>query len=169
MESYTSNAYIVLGYFFPRLKLCTNWFSQWMGWAIFWATLYQAHLVTLFPSNPYSSSLAMLHCLVRLLLYPDKRAIFNSDSEEFCPGTDVLITIFCDFWQFPKRKMAFFLKTNFMIKLLHNLALFCVKSAHFFRWIFRRKYLKNHNIGPVSVVLQVKFLARCLQRFVKRN
>jgi hypothetical protein len=34
-----------------------------------------------------------------------------------------------------------------MIKILHNLALICVKNAIFPR-IFRRKYLKNHNIGP---------------------
>jgi hypothetical protein len=45
-------------------------------------------------------------------------------------------------------KMAFFSKTNVMIKILHNLALFWVKNANFFRWIFRRKYLKNHNISP---------------------
>jgi hypothetical protein len=37
-----------------------------------------------------------------------------------------------------------------------NLALFCVKKRQFFRKIFRRKYFKNHNIGP-------RFL-RCLFR-----
>jgi hypothetical protein len=35
-----------------------------------------------------------------------------------------------------------------MIKIFHNLALFCVKNAIFFRRIFRQKYFKNHNIGP---------------------
>jgi hypothetical protein len=44
--------------------------------------------------------------------------------------------------------MAFLSKTNVMIKVVHNLALFWVKKRHFFCWIFRRKYLKNHNIGP---------------------
>jgi hypothetical protein len=40
------------------------------------------------------------------------------------PGTDVMITIFCDFRQFSAKKLAFFSKTNVMIKCLHNLALF---------------------------------------------
>jgi hypothetical protein len=31
-------------------------------------------------------------------------------------GTDVIITIFCDFWQFSAKKLAFFSKTNDMIK-----------------------------------------------------
>jgi hypothetical protein len=48
--------------------------------------------------------------------------------------------------------MAFFSKANVMIKLLHNLALFCIKKADFFRLIFRRKYLKNHNIVPDEFV-----------------
>jgi hypothetical protein len=39
------------------------------------------------------------------------------------PGVDVMITIFCDFWQFSAKKLAFFSKTNAMIKILHNLAL----------------------------------------------
>jgi hypothetical protein len=49
------------------------------------------------------------------------------------PGVDVMITIFCDFRQFSAKKLAFFSKTNVMIKILHNLALFCVKKRHFFR------------------------------------
>jgi hypothetical protein len=40
------------------------------------------------------------------------------------PGVDVMITIFCDFRQFLAKKLAFFSKTNVMIKILHNLALF---------------------------------------------
>jgi hypothetical protein len=39
-------------------------------------------------------------------------------------GVDVMITIFCDFLQFSAKKLAFFLKTNVTIKILHNLALF---------------------------------------------
>jgi hypothetical protein len=34
------------------------------------------------------------------------------------------------------KKMAFFSKTNVMIKILHNLALFRVKNANFFAEIF---------------------------------
>jgi hypothetical protein len=47
-------------------------------------------------------------------------------------------------------KMAFFSKTNVMIKFLHNIALFWVKKRQFFRNFFRRKYFKYHNIGPWS-------------------
>jgi hypothetical protein len=32
-------------------------------------------------------------------------------------GVDVMITIFCDFWQFSAKKLAFFSKTNVMIKI----------------------------------------------------
>jgi hypothetical protein len=39
-------------------------------------------------------------------------------------GVDVVITIFCDFPQFSAKKLAFLSKTNVMIKILHNLALF---------------------------------------------
>jgi hypothetical protein len=52
------------------------------------------------------------------------------------PGTDVMITIFFDFWQFSTKKMAFFLKTNVMINFFHNLALFRVKNAYFFAEFF---------------------------------
>jgi hypothetical protein len=47
------------------------------------------------------------------------------------------------------RFSAFFSKTNDIIKILHNLALFRVKNANFF-W---RKYFKNHNIGPRSAAV----------------
>jgi hypothetical protein len=72
---------------------------------------------------------------------------FDNRSTILWPGVDVMITIFCDFSLFSTKKLAFFSKTNVMIKSLHNLALFWVKTP-FFRWIFRRKYFKNHNIGP---------------------
>jgi hypothetical protein len=39
-------------------------------------------------------------------------------------GVDVMITIFCDFSQFSAKKLAFFLKTNVMIKSFQNLSLF---------------------------------------------
>jgi hypothetical protein len=45
------------------------------------------------------------------------------------------------------KKLAIFSKNNVMIKILHNLALFKVKNA-IFSMNFRRKYLKNRNIGP---------------------
>jgi hypothetical protein len=40
------------------------------------------------------------------------------------PGVDVMITTFGYFSQFFGKKMAFFSKTNVLIKILHNLALF---------------------------------------------
>jgi hypothetical protein len=46
-------------------------------------------------------------------------------------GVDVMITIFCDFRQFSAKKLAFFSKTNVMIKILHILALFWIKNANF--------------------------------------
>jgi hypothetical protein len=49
---------------------------------------------------------------------------------------------------FRQKKLAFFWKTNVMIKILLNLALFWVKNANLFADFFRRKYFKNHNIGP---------------------
>jgi hypothetical protein len=39
-------------------------------------------------------------------------------------GVDVMITIFGDFRQFSAKKLAFFSKSNVLIKILHNLALF---------------------------------------------
>jgi hypothetical protein len=77
----------------------------------------------------------------------------NSPLVEISP---ILITLGSMLWSqfsaifdnFRRTKLAFFSKTNVMIKILHNLALFWVKNANFFCWNFRRKYLKNHNIGP---------------------
>jgi hypothetical protein len=51
-------------------------------------------------------------------------------------GVDVMITIFCCFWQFSAKKMASFSKTNVMIKFLHNLALIRVTNAVFFAKFF---------------------------------
>jgi hypothetical protein len=62
------------------------------------------------------------------------------------PGTDVMITIFCDFWQFSAKELAFLSKNNVMIKIEFIYVL--SQKRQFFRWFFRRKYFKNHNIGP---------------------
>jgi hypothetical protein len=64
------------------------------------------------------------------------------------PWVDVMITIVSDFCQFSAKILAFFTKTNLVIKFLQQLALVWAKNAKFFRQIFRRKYSKNHNIGP---------------------
>jgi hypothetical protein len=65
--------------------------------------------------NVYTSNVA---CLLSLILFwPNKN---------FCEGSgvDVMISIICDFCQFSAKKLAFFSKTNVMVRFLHNLALF---------------------------------------------
>jgi hypothetical protein len=49
---------------------------------------------------------------------------------------------------FGEKNWRFCSKPNVTIKILHNLALFCVKKRHFFRRIFLAKFFKNHNIVP---------------------
>jgi hypothetical protein len=58
-------------------------------------------------------------------------------------GVDIMITIFCDFSQFSAKKLAFFSKTNIMIKILHNLALLRVKNANFFAIFFGKIFEKS--------------------------
>jgi hypothetical protein len=54
-------------------------------------------------------------------------------SQDEGPGVvDVMITIFSDFCQISAKKLAFFSKTNVMIKFLPNLAMFGVKNTNFF-------------------------------------
>jgi hypothetical protein len=50
---------------------------------------------------------------------------------DLASGVDVMITIFCDLFQFSATKLAFFSKTNVMIKFFHNLTLFRVINAIF--------------------------------------
>jgi hypothetical protein len=70
--------------------------------------------------------LGLLFSTVKAMHYVDKKgvdtfwAIFLTHSSVF----DVMITIFCEFGQFSAKKLAFLSKTNGMIKLLRNLALF---------------------------------------------
>jgi hypothetical protein len=64
------------------------------------------------------------------------------------PGVDAMITIFCDFCQFLEKKIGLFLKIQCYDKLFSKFNLVLSRKRRFFRKIFRRKYLKNHNIGP---------------------
>jgi hypothetical protein len=66
------------------------------------------------------------------------------------PGVDVMITIFCDFCQFSAKKLAFFSKTYVMINCFSKFGFVLSHKRQFFANCFRRKYLKNHNIGPRS-------------------
>jgi hypothetical protein len=68
------------------------------------------------------------------------------------PGVDVMITIFWDFWRFSAKKLAFFSKTNVMIKILHNLALFWVKTANFLLNFFGENILKIITSVPALII-----------------
>jgi hypothetical protein len=57
-------------------------------------------------------------------------------------GVNVMITIFCDFYPFSAKKLAFFSKTNVMITIFSKLALFCVKNANIFDKFFGKNILK---------------------------
>jgi hypothetical protein len=71
-------------------------------------------------------------------------------------------------------------KTNVMIKFLQQLAVVLSKKRQYFRKTFRRKYLKNHNIGPwpaawSSAIVSYRGVVRSnpgkhfLQNFRKNN
>jgi hypothetical protein len=76
-------------------------------------------------------------------------------SQKIFPGVDVMITIFGDFWQFSAKKLAFFSKTNVMIKILHILALFCVKNANIFAKFFGKNIQKITTLVPGHVYLYI--------------
>jgi hypothetical protein len=65
------------------------------------------------------------------------------------PGARVVITFFGDLGQFSAKKMAFFSKTDVMIKFLYNLALHILSQKRKKNLpIFGAKIFKNHNTGP---------------------
>jgi hypothetical protein len=57
-------------------------------------------------------------------------------------------------------KMPFFTKPNVMIKFLQKLAVVWAKKRQYFRRIFRRKYLFNHNIDPGLVTFNLYLILR---------
>jgi hypothetical protein len=58
--------------------------------------------------------------------------------------------------------LAFFSKTNVMITIFANTSSSLSKKRQFFREIFRRKYLKNHNIGPSKLCAYTTHVHICL-------
>jgi hypothetical protein len=52
------------------------------------------------------------------------------------------------FANFQRKNWRFSQKTNVMIKFLQKSSWSLSKKRQYFRYIFRRKYLKNRNIGP---------------------
>jgi hypothetical protein len=61
----------------------------------------------------------------------------------FRPGVDVMISIFFDFRQFLPKILAFFSKTNVMIKYFHNLALLRVKTPIFSPILLAKVFSKS--------------------------
>jgi hypothetical protein len=59
-----------------------------------------------------------------------------------------------NFGQFSAKKMAFFSKTNVMIKFLHKLALFWVKNANYFAMFFGEYISKIITSVPNYVVCE---------------
>jgi hypothetical protein len=55
--------------------------------------------------------------------------------------------------------MAFFSKTNVMITIFAKPSFDLSKKRQYFRQIFRRKYFKNHSIGPSIEVLPFDLLS----------
>jgi hypothetical protein len=63
-----------------------------------------------------------------------------------------MITIFGE-------KLAFFSKTNVLIKFFHNLAFLSLKRQ-FFRRFFWQKYLKINHIGSSKAILQTELCTK---------
>jgi hypothetical protein len=64
------------------------------------------------------------------------------DSRRVYIGVDVMITIFCDLWQFSAKQLAFFSKTNVMIKFLQKLAVVWAKIANILAKFFGENIFK---------------------------
>jgi hypothetical protein len=58
------------------------------------------------------------------------------------PGVDVMITIFCDFWQFSAKKIGVFLKNQCYDQLFSKIGSFWDKNANFFAEFFGENILK---------------------------
>jgi hypothetical protein len=99
-----------------------------VGWAKFWAIL-----ITNSSGHPECkcekllggwATTVSLKKATRFKQSTSWRKIARSGrpNSKFEPGVDVMITIFCDFCQFLEKKLAFFSKTNVMIKFLQKVA-----------------------------------------------
>jgi hypothetical protein len=76
------------------------------------------------------------------------------------PGVNVMKNILGDFCQFSAKKLAFFSKTNVMIKILHNLALFGVKNAIFCNFIGENILKIKTTVPGVNVEKYEKYFRR---------
>jgi hypothetical protein len=62
----------------------------------------------------------------------DKNIGAKNNSQTVVPGVDVMITIFCDFRQFSAKKLAFFSKTNVVIKIFAKTSSSLSKKRQYF-------------------------------------
>jgi hypothetical protein len=61
------------------------------------------------------------------------RGIVSSEFVGLAPGVDVMITIFCDFYPFSAKKLAFFSKTNVMITIFAKTSFVLRQKRQHFR------------------------------------
>jgi hypothetical protein len=64
-------------------------------------------------------------------------------------GVDVMITIFCDFYQFSAKKLAFFLKTNVTITIFAKTSFVLSQNAIIFAKFFGENIFKIITSVPV--------------------
>jgi hypothetical protein len=77
-------------------------------------------------------------------------ALFWSDYKLFIrvTGVDVMIAFFCDFLPIFGENIGVFLKKPMLWSHICKTSCSLSKKHQYFRQIVRRKYCKNHNIGP---------------------
>jgi hypothetical protein len=78
------------------------------------------------------------------------------------PGNNVMITIFGDFCQFSAKKLGVFPQNQCYNQILGKTCCSLSKKRQYFRQIVRRKYFKNHSIGPRVAMQQIEKMARKL-------
>jgi hypothetical protein len=66
------------------------------------------------------------------------------------PGVDVMITIFCDFRQFFRKKIGVFLKNQCYDQNFAYFTFVLSQKRQFFAEFFGENILKSYNIGPWS-------------------
>jgi hypothetical protein len=87
----------------------------------------------------------------------------NSKVVGLAPGVDVMITNFCDFFQFSAKKFAFFFNTN--VSIFQNLTLFQVKNANFFAKFFGENIFKIITLAPDLTIGSRLYKSRLKKKF----
>jgi hypothetical protein len=87
-------------------------------------------------------------------------------ADRAAPGVDVMITIFCDFLTIFGKKLAFFSKNQCYDQNFAYFSFVLSQKHQFFCRIFRRKYFKNHNIGPWNSAFGAHYCIIILPHFL---